>query len=250
MTVTEPAPDVLVHTSRTMRTTSTVLRHGTSAVVVDPAWHADELDHLADLLAEHDLTPTLGWSTHAHHDHVLWHPRFGNASRLTSPTAARTAAAHLTEIRAALELPPDLLALAGQVQAHDGDRLPWPGPEVQVLTHQAHAPGHSALWLPGSEVLIAGDMLSDVEIPLLETSTLAEYRAGLDLLAPLVEQAQVLIPGHGRIAHAGTADSPMARLAADRAYLDSLTAPGSDPRLRHADPWLHEAHRQNLRHAQ
>ncbi|UFU06016.1 MBL fold metallo-hydrolase [Ruania halotolerans] len=246
MSPSEPAPGVLVFTSRTMQTTSTILWHARSAVVVDPAWQADELDRLADLLAERRLTAALGWSTHAHHDHLLWHPRFGSPPRLTSPAAARTAAEHLTEIRTALDLPAHLIALAGEVQAHDGGQLPWDGPPAQILTHQAHAPGHSALWLPESRVLIAGDMLSDIEIPLLEDSTLAQYRSGLDLLAPYARQAEVLIPGHGRVARAGTSDSPTVRLDADRRYLDSLgTSASHDPRLHQAPAWLQRAHQHN-----
>ena len=35
--------------------------------------------------------------------------------------------------------------------------------------HDGHAPGHGAVFLPESGVLIAGDMCSDVEIPLLDT---------------------------------------------------------------------------------
>ncbi|WP_159621615.1 MBL fold metallo-hydrolase [Ruania rhizosphaerae] len=238
---------VLVLTSRTMHTTTTVLHEGSCAVVVDPAWHADELASLADLLTSRGLIPVLGWATHAHHDHVLWHPGLGTPPRLASPAAAQDAAAHLSQLRAALDMPPDLLSLAGEIAAHDGDRLPWQGPVAQILTHHAHSPGHTALWLAGPRVLIAGDMLSDVEIPLLEGSTLAQYRAGLELLAPLVEQAKILIPGHGTVARAGTADSPRARLAADRRYLDDMS--GADPRLAHAHDWLLEAHEANLRRA-
>ncbi|UFU02656.1 MBL fold metallo-hydrolase [Ruania suaedae] len=241
----EISDGVLVLTSRTMHTTSTVLYEGGDAVVVDPAWHADELSALADLLAARGLAVRLGWATHAHHDHVLWHPRLGRAPRLASPAAAREADTRRTEIRTALDLPAELLALAGLLEPHDGGRLPWRGPRAEILVHDAHAAGHSALWLPGPRVLIAGDMLSDVEIPLLETSTPEQYRAGLDLLAPYVEQAEALIPGHGTLARAGTADSPVSRLAADRRYLNR--AGGDDPRLRAAPDWLHEAHAQNLR---
>ena len=45
---------------------------------------------------------------------------------------------------------------------------PWRGPRALVLAHDAHAPGHGAVFLPDTGVLVAGDMCSDVEIPLLD----------------------------------------------------------------------------------
>lgn len=243
------APGVLVFTSRTMATTSTVVHDGTRALLVDPAWHAEELQAIADVLAERGLQVELGWATHAHHDHLLWHPRFGSAPRWATPSAAATARVHLAEVRAALEptLPAGLRDLAGQVQAFDGARLPWSGPVAEVVVHQAHSPGHGALWLPEAQVLLAGDMLSDTEIPLCAETGVATYASGLERLEPYVHQAQVLVPGHGAPARAGTADSPAARLAADRAYLEALAAGGGqdDPRLRGAPAWLVAEHEAN-----
>jgi hydroxyacylglutathione hydrolase len=50
----------------------------------------------------------------------------------------------------------------------DASAIPWDGPEARLIVHDGHAPGHGAVFLPGSGVLIAGDMCSDVEIPLLD----------------------------------------------------------------------------------
>ncbi len=65
--------------------------------------------------------------------------------------------------------------------------IPWHGPAAQVVVHDGHAPGHGAVFLPDTGVLVAGDMCSDVEIPLLDPGCLAEplgdYRAGLQRLA-------------------------------------------------------------------
>lgn len=246
----EVAPGVLVFTSRTMSTTSTVVHRGGRALLVDPAWHAEELEAIARALAARALQVELGWATHAHHDHLLWHPRFGPAPRLAASAAAETAAEHLDQFRAALEpsLPAALRALAGQVQGYDGARLPWHGPVAEVVTHQAHAPGHGALWLPDQRVLLAGDMLSEREIPLCAETGVTAYREGLDRLAPYVARASVLVPGHGIPARAGAPDSPAARLDADRAYLDALTAaaPLSDPRLRNAPDWMLAEHEANV----
>ena len=65
--------------------------------------------------------------------------------------------------------------------------IPWPGPRTQVVIHNGHAPGHAAVFLPETGVLLAGDMLSDVEIPLPDLAMadpLGDYHAGLDGLRP------------------------------------------------------------------
>ncbi|MDD9205450.1 MBL fold metallo-hydrolase, partial [Georgenia sp. 10Sc9-8] len=123
--------------------------------------------------------------------------------------------------------------------------VPWPGPEALVLEHRAHAPGHAALWLPDPRVLVAGDMLSDTEVPLLDLTAadpLADYRAGLNVLAPFVARAAVLVPGHGHVAQG---PAVRRRLTADLAYLDALTRgvpPGIPQEPRLADPEVRQQH--------
>ena len=56
-----------------------------------------------------------------------------------------------------------------------------------------------AVWVPWARVLVAGDYLSPVEIPMLsETGSLSAYLATLDRLEPLVEQADHVVPGPRR----------------------------------------------------
>ena len=56
-----------------------------------------------------------------------------------------------------------------------------------------------ALWAPWARVLICGDYLSPVEIPALSPSgSRNAYLATLERLRPLVEQAEWVVPGHGR----------------------------------------------------
>ncbi|HEY5878769.1 MAG TPA: MBL fold metallo-hydrolase [Nakamurella sp.] len=237
---------VAVLTSRRQATTSTVVVADGRALVVDPAWDPDELAGLAADLAAAEIEVVIGFATHAHHDHLLWHPDLGPARRLAAPAVARSCARHRDRIVARLgpHWPADLGDLVGRVTGTAGQVLDWPGPTVRLLTHDAHSPGHTALWLPARRALIAGDMLSDVELPLLEESTSAAYAAGLELLRPFVAQASVLIPGHGGVALG--ADAAQARWWADRAYLDALLAGAdpADPRL--ANPGMAHAHADNL----
>ena len=251
------APGILVHTSRKDALNSIVLASISEAMLVDPGWEAAELDDLAVQLAERGLTVVSGFATHAHHDHVLWHPAFGNAPRLASAATVRLAGAeredllaHATADDPALEARPELLALIGRLsptpQAPANSHHTWLprgaapcGFEPQLLTHDAHVPGHTALWLPEQRILIAGDMLSSTELPLpdleqhesrarlLQKRSIDPFTAYLEALAllePYARKARLVIPGHGPL---GT--DALERLERDRAYLTAILN-GDDPR--------------------
>ncbi|WP_239065794.1 MBL fold metallo-hydrolase [Microbacterium hibisci] len=237
----EVAEGVLVATSRAMSTTSTVLCGAGEALLIDPAWRPDELDALADELEARGLRVVGGFATHAHHDHLLWHPRFGAPPRWASTTTAVLARDERATLVAQLggDFPPALVDLMGRVEGTDaaipGSSVPH-GFAPELVVHDGHAPGHTAVWLPEQRVLIAGDMLSDIELPLpFYPDDLPSYLAALDLLEPYVAQAAVVIPGHGT-----PGSDPGARLTADRRYLAAVMAGHvpDDPRL--ANPGMRE----------
>ena len=105
--------------------------------------------------------------------------------------------------------------------------------DIGSQTLELHpADGHTAdgmaVWVPWARVLVAGDYLSPVEIPMLSAGgNVAAYIATLNRLEPLVEQADHVVPGHG-----GPVDGTqaLAILREDRAYLEAL-ARGEDPAL-------------------
>lgn len=233
----EVADGVLVATSRVMSTTSTVLFRDGEALLIDPAWMPDELDALADELDARGLRVIGGFATHAHHDHLLWHPRFGDAPRWASAATAALARDEREALAGALggDFASELVELMGRVEATDAaiPRASVPrGFAPELVVHDGHAPGHTAVWLPEQRVLIAGDMLSDLELPLpFEPDDLPSYAAALDLIAPYVAHADVVIPGHGSPGTEATR-----RLDADRRYLDDVIAGRvpTDPRLANA----------------
>jgi glyoxylase-like metal-dependent hydrolase (beta-lactamase superfamily II) len=107
------------------------------------------------------------WSTHPHWDHLLWHSRFGDVPRYATPAAAQAASqarerAQTMAAQSASGIPLELIGLLTPLPADGG---PVPG---TIIEHQAHATGHAALLLADRGVLLAGDMLSDVLIPLLD----------------------------------------------------------------------------------
>ena len=198
--------DVLVATSRVYRTTCTAIRSGDEGFVVDSPIFPDELEVLPAVLEQAGFAASGLLATHGDWDHML--------ARMAFPSAAlgvaETTAAFLTgkpgavqrELRAwdeenYVERPAPLGI--GQVQA-----LPVPG-HVELGEHELElhpADGHTAdgmaLWAPWAGVLVCGDYLSPVEIPMLSPSGSRDaYLATLERMRPLVEQAQWVVPGHG-----------------------------------------------------
>jgi glyoxylase-like metal-dependent hydrolase (beta-lactamase superfamily II) len=104
-------------------------------------------------------------------------------------------------------------------------------------------------------VLVAGDMLSDVLIPMLDLNDTADpiedYLAALRLLEGVAGDVDVLVPGHGSV---GGADQVQARIDQDRAYVHALRDghDPSDPRVGpSAKPgweWVSDVHNGQAQH--
>jgi glyoxylase-like metal-dependent hydrolase (beta-lactamase superfamily II) len=240
------ADGVFVATSSLYTTTTTVVVAGNKAMLVDPCWTPSELEDLAADLAAMQLSVTTGFSTHAHFDHMLWHPKFGDAPRWMSPDALADAGTNHERLVEQLgaDWPAELADVFDGIVALEGDTVRAPfgsdgrAETIHLLTHNGHAPGHTGLWLEERGVFIAGDMLSDVELPLpFEPDDLRTYLDALDALAPAVLAAEVLIPGHGHV----TGDASR-RLDADRRYLDDVIAGNDVDDPRRANAGMEQAH--------
>ena len=248
----ELTPGVLVATASYATTTSTVVvADDGGCLVIDPAVSVADLAALAADLDGAGLRPRAGFATHPHWDHVLWSRDLGEVPRYAAPGAVAVAESMREEMINGAEAtaPGHDLGLFARLTALPGDagHIPWGGPAAQVIVHDGHAPGHGAVFIPDAGVLVAGDMLSDIEIPLLDTEAddpLGDYRAGLRRLAA-VPGVRWLVPGHGHVAGAGEFRR---RLDADARYLDLLAAgePFDDPRC--TVQWLRDWHEHQLRH--
>ena len=247
--LTEVARGVWTATAEiwTSLTTVVVDEDGT-CLVVDPGITVGELDGLAAALRVRGWRPVAGFSTHPHWDHLLWADALGDVPRWATAVAATTAASLHADIAAETReaAPGHDDALLGRVTAlpAGAGEIPWSGPRAVVVQHAGHAAGHAALVLPETGVLVVGDMLSDLEIPLLDRDAadpVADYRTALDLLqaAALTHRITTVIPGHG---HVGAGNELDRRLAADRTYLDDLVAGRESHDERLATPWLAREH--------
>jgi glyoxylase-like metal-dependent hydrolase (beta-lactamase superfamily II) len=239
------AEGVLIQQSEFCQSNAVVVHGRAGVLLIDPGVLGSEMAALADDLSELGQPVVAGFSTHPHWDHLLWEARLGVAPRYGTARCAATARNLLSDARwkariaewippdIAGQVPLDLLGLITGLPAETA-QIPWDGPQVRIIEHQAHAPGHAALVIEERGVLLAGDMLSDVLIPMLDLNDTADpagdYLAALRLLEDAAGDVGVLVPGHGS---AGGADQVHARIDQDRAYVHALRDAHvpSDPRV-------------------
>ncbi|OXM43249.1 MBL fold metallo-hydrolase [Amycolatopsis alba] len=255
------AEGVLIHQSELLRNNTVVVQGEAGVLLVDPGITAGEMACLAGDLSESDQPVVAGFSTHPDWDHVLWHAELGDAPRYgTARCAARMRDLRSDPdwmVRAAEGLPPEIaeetpLDLFGLITGLPAGttHLPWDGPRVRIIEHPAHSPGHAALVIEERGVLVGGDMLSDVFIPMLDTfgdtnDPIEEYLAGLRMLEGVADEVDVLVPGHGSV---GRGDRIRARIDQDRAYVHALRdgRTPDDPRIGpSAEPgweWVSDIH--------
>ena len=255
------ADGVLVHESEFCQSNTVVVQGADGVLLIDPGVHADEMACLAKDLSDAGQAVAMGFSTHPHWDHLLWHSELGSPPRHSTARCADTARTRLAGgIDASrLGIPEQVsLDLLGHITGLPADttQIPWDGPAVRIIEHQAHAPGHAALLIEERGVLVAGDMLSDVLIPMLDLNGTADpiqdYLIALRLLEGVASDVEVVIPGHGSV---GGAEQVQARIGQDRAYVHSLRDADavSDPRIGPAakDGWewvadVHEGQAQRI----
>jgi glyoxylase-like metal-dependent hydrolase (beta-lactamase superfamily II) len=221
-------PGALVLTSRIWQTSALALRAGHEAMLVDSPYYPDELDALPGLLAQAGFEVDALLATHADFDHLLARLAFpGLALGVGESTVERlhrepgAAQRELRRQDEALYVERATPLGLGQVQS-----LPVPGrldlgsEELELHPAEGHTSDGTALFAPFCGVLACGDYLSEVEIPTISSGgSLEDYRATLARLAPLVERAEAVVPGHG---------APLSREEARRVldedvdYMDSL----------------------------
>ncbi|GAB2714261.1 MBL fold metallo-hydrolase [Nocardia thraciensis] len=244
--LTQVAEGVLVHQSELLQNNTVVVQGRAGVLLVDPGITGGEMACLASDLRGLGQPVVAGFATHPDWDHVLWHAELGRAPRYGTARCAvfmrdvlsnPNWKARVTEglpLEIAEDIPLDLYGLITGLPATTV-QIPWDGPRVRIIEHPAHAPGHAGLLIEERRVLVAGDMLSDVLIPMLDDSSntndpIEDYLVGLRLLEDMAGDVDVLIPGHGSVCGP---DLVRARIDQDRAYIHALRDGRipDDPRL-------------------
>ena len=204
-------------TSALWQTNAVVLRCGTTTVLVDSPVLPAELTGLA--------RPDVLLVTHAHFDHVLARAAFPGVPLTAGPSTAAALRDRVWEDE--LRESDDELYI---------ERDPWPDTSdaaeqdlFESVPAEGHAADGSAFLVEEHALLLPGDYLIEVEIPLVSRAgSPAGYLATLDRLEPLVRRAEVVQPGHGR---ALTRERALELLDLDRRYVSDLAAgPTRGPR--------------------
>ena len=253
------ADGVLIHQSRFVQSNAVVVQGSDGVLLIDPGVHDDEMACLANDLQERGLPVVAGFSTHPHWDHLLWDtrlgtaPRFGTARALKPPGSScrvgwrRSRRPPVSPTRCLSTCSASLPDCPSRRRRSPGMALGSGSSSMQRTPRDMQRS-----CLRSSGVLVAGDMVSDLLIPLLDfndtADPIADYLAGLELLEGMAAEIDVFVPGHGSI---GGRDQLHARIELDRAYVQSLRDADalSDPRL---DPsadsrdWLPGVHARQL----
>ena len=224
--------DALLIESGLWQTASVAIRSGDEAFLIDSPVLPDELETLPALLEQAGF-PIVGLiATHADWDHLLGRLAFPDAALAVGETsAARLTAepgAAARELRAFDEQ--WYLDRQTPLSLPGAEALPVPGLlELGDQTIELHpADGHTAdgmaLFAKWCGVLVLGDYMSPVEIPMISPGgSLSAYRATLLRLQELVVHATHIVPGHGGLLDPVRAN---AILTEDLAYLQGLEAHG------------------------
>lgn len=253
--------DVLVATSRIWQTTCTIVRGSrtstgtgtsgpltvhrsgedgpqTETFVIDSPILPDELEILPALLEQARFPQPSGLlATHGDWDHLLGPLAFSAAPIGCAPTSmTRTRdnpGATQRELRAFDEehyvQRPSPLALGAWQPLEVPGSCEIGSRELGLYPAEGHTSDGMAVWIGWAGVLVAGDYLSAVEIPVLgQGGSIDAYLATLERLRPLVSEAEHVVPGHGSVLDAQGA---LSILEEDVAYLAALRAHGAAAEL-------------------
>ncbi len=216
-------------TSALYQTNSTIIDLGKNILLVDPTWLPSEIDTIKSYIQEKYPNKILWiFITHFDYDHVWGAAAFRDA-HIIAPSLV------------GLEYLGDkcLEQWKKWDQEHYINR-PYPislpvhefvlfnDPELIWGDHSLffyHVPGHTAdsycCVIEPEGILLAGDYLSDVEIPWIGHS-LTSYKESLERFKKIVQkhQVKICIPGHGAIIH--NYQAIMDRIKAGLTYLNLL----------------------------
>jgi glyoxylase-like metal-dependent hydrolase (beta-lactamase superfamily II) len=226
--------DVIVFVSDVWQTTCTAVRGGDEGFLIDSVVYPEELRALPDVLQQAGFPVSGLLATHGDWDHLLGRTAFpGAALGCGEPTVQRLSSElgraqrelrafdqeHYVDGRPPLSLGSlQSLPVPGHLEVGAGSGAH----EIELHPTGGHTADGTAFWLPWAHVLVCGDYLSPVEIPALSPGgSVAAYRATLERLGPLVEQAEWVIPGHGAPQTAANADEILRQ---DDAYLAALAS--------------------------
>jgi glyoxylase-like metal-dependent hydrolase (beta-lactamase superfamily II) len=221
-------PDVIVFISRVWQTTCTAVRSGGEGFLIDSPVYPDELEAVPGVLQQAGYEVSGLLVTHADWDHLLGRLAFPGAALGCSEATAERLAAEPGEAQRKLRRFDEdhyitdrgPLALAGVQTLPVPGRLDLGEQELELHPTSGHTSDGAAILVAWAGVLVTGDYLSPVEIPMISASGSREqYLDTLERLRAPLERAETVVPGHGAPIASSRAQEV---LAEDLAYLQGL----------------------------
>ncbi len=230
MRVVAPNLDVIVFISRVWQTTCTAVRGGGEGFVIDSPIYPDELDAVPSVLEQAGFPVSGLLCTHADWDHLLARIAFpslplgcgeSSARRLErEPGAPQRRLREFDEEHYVANRRPLGVAGVQELPVPGGVGLGEEGAELELHPTVGHTADGVAYVMPWLRLLVCGDYLSPVEIPMISEGGSAEgYLETLARLEPLVDRSETVIPGHGAPL---SADRARELLDQDREYVQRL----------------------------
>jgi glyoxylase-like metal-dependent hydrolase (beta-lactamase superfamily II) len=234
------------------RSEASQARAARESMLVDSPYFPDELEALPALGRETGFEVEALLATHGDFDHLLGRLAFselalGVAETTSTRLRGEPGAAQrvLNEADAEHYVQRERpLSLGATHELPVPGRLELGDQELELHAASGHTGDGMAIVARHAGLLICGDYLSDVEIPIISPrGSLEAYRATLARLAPFVAAAERVVPGHG---------SPLDREGALRVldedvdYLDALERGKERPAL----PPGRDSRRQRAIHAE
>ena len=211
---------------------------GSETFVIDSPVLPEELEMLPSLIDQAGFPAPSGClATHADWDHVLGPLAFPGAPLGLAESSVRRLASEPGAAQRELRSFDEELYLERErpLALSAPQALPVPGrleigeQPLELHPTGGHTPDGMALLAGWAGVLVAGDYLSEIEIPMLnDGGDVGEYLATLERLRPLLARVTHVVPGHGPVLDPERAAEV---LDEDAAYLRALAELGPDAEL-------------------
>jgi glyoxylase-like metal-dependent hydrolase (beta-lactamase superfamily II) len=235
---------ITIFESALYRTTTTIVSIGHALLIVDPNWVPDEITFIQDFIsANYARHRQYLVFTHSDYDHIIGYGAFLGATVIASQNFVLNAekVRILDQIRAfdnqfyITRSYPVTYPHADIIICDDGQKILIEGQEIYFYHAQGHVRDGLFVLIPDKNCWIAGDYLSNIEIPMVDDDFDA-YHETLLKASNLINEYKtihLLITGHGD--HAGDREEVNKRIGNDLQYLSMLKIAIADGQMHISD---------------
>ena len=220
--------DITVFESALYRTTSTLLRLNQELLLVDPNWLPGEIHFIKKYIRENFPNHKLNiLFTHSDYDHIIGYGAFPEAKTIGSlefaqSTKKSTILNQISDFDNTYYIVRDYLIdypRLDNIISLDGQILRVGDEDVHFFMAPGHTNDGIFAIIPKLNVWIAGDYLSNIEIPMVDDNFL-DYASTLIKMSHIYimfPTVKIVIPGHGDIAE--SKEEVLRRIQNDTIYV-------------------------------